>query len=105
MQDLKSKISTGYAIYAAFMNYLENETVSDTLMSNPDLNVFYEEYDKNYTQLEKTTEVPFIMIDTLLNSLRVIHDLESELFYRIGIHDGISIHNGDFVFQNLGGTE
>lgn len=105
MQYFSNEISTGYAVNAAFMSYVENETVTDILQNSPDWKVFREEYDKGYGILGKMLGESFPAVDSLLNNLRAMHDLESELFYRVGIHDGVSICNGNFILQNIGGAE
>lgn len=105
MHYLKNKISTGYAVNAAFMNYVENETAIDILQNNQEWKMFQEKYSNAYEALEKKLDSSFLMVEELINNLRAIHNLESELFYRIGIHDGVSYASGDFVFQNIGGAE
>lgn len=105
MHYLKDEISTGYAVNAAFVNYIENETVTDILQNNQDCKVFQEKYNNAYEALEEKLGSSFLIVEELINNLRAIHDLESELFYRIGIHDGVSYASGDFVFQNIGGAE
>lgn len=87
------------------MSYVENETVSDALMSNLDWKAFQEEYNKDYRKLEEIPGEAFPIVDSVINNLRAMHDLESEMFYRFGIHDGVSICNGNFIFQNVGGAE
>lgn len=105
MQYFSNEISTGYAVNAAFMSYVENETVTDILQNNQDWKAFREEYSKGYVALEKMLGESFQAVDSLLNNLRAMHDLESELFFRIGMRDGVSLCNGNFVYQNLGGSE
>lgn len=105
MHYLKDEISTGYAVNAAFVNYIENETVTDILRNNQECKVFQEKYNNDYEALEEKLGSSFLIVEELINNLRAIHDLESELFYRIGIHDGVSYASGDFVFQNIGGAE
>ena len=33
------------------------------------------------------------------------NELECELFYRIGIRDGVTYGNGSVILQNIGGSE
>lgn len=101
----KNEISTGHAINAVFMNYIENETVTDILQNNQKWKVFQEKYNNAYKTLEENLGSSFLIVEELINNLRAMHDVESELFYRIGIHDGVSYVSGDFIFQNIGGTE
>jgi len=105
MHYLKNEISTGYAVNAAFMNYVENETAIDILQNNQEWKMFREKYSNAYEALEEKLDSSFLIVEELINNLRAIHNLESELFYRIGIHDGVSYASGDFVFQNIGGAE
>lgn len=105
MHYLKNEISTGYAVNAAFMNYVENETAIDILQNNQEWKMFQEKYSNVYEALEEKLGSAFLVVEELINNLRAIHNLESELFYRIGIHDGVSYASGDFVFKNIGGVE
>lgn len=105
MNHLENEISTGYAINGAFMYYIDNEIVTNLLQNNSSYKALHEEYNKIYDQLLKILGKSFFKVDELLNNLRLIHELESELFYRIGIHNGISICKGDFITQNLSGAE
>lgn len=53
MQYFSNEISTGYAVNAAFMSYVENETVTDILQNTLDWKSFQEEYSKGYMAIEK----------------------------------------------------
>lgn len=86
------------------MNYVENETITDILQHNPDWKVLQEQYDKEYGILEKKLGESFQAVDSLLNSIRAMHNLESELFYRIGMRDGVSFTRGEVIMDNLGGA-
>lgn len=105
MHYLKNEISTGYAVNAAFMNYVENEMAIDILQNNQECKMFREKYTNAYEALEEKLGSSFLIVEELINNLRAMHNLESELFYRIGIRDGVSYASGDFVFQNIGGAE
>ena len=105
MHYLKNKISTGHAANAAFMNYIESETVTDILQNNQKWKVFQEKYNNAYEALGENLGSSFLIVEELINNLRAMHDIESELLYRMGIHDGVSYASGDFVFQNIGGAE
>lgn len=100
-----NKISTGYAVNAAFMSYLENETTLDTLQDNTNWKTFEEKYKKDYETLSGAMGKSFVMVERLLNELRAMNELECELFYRIGIRDGVAYGNGSVILQNIGGSE
>jgi len=104
MQYFGNEISTGYALNAAYMSYTENEAVTDILQNNADWEAFQEEYNENYRTLERMLGEAFPVVDSLLNSLRAMCDIESELFYRIGMRDGVSFTRGDVILDNLGGV-
>lgn len=84
MQYFSNEISTGYAVNAAFMSYVENETVTDILQNNQDWKAFREKYSNDYRYLEKMLGESFPAVDSLLNNLRAMHDLESEEVLLLG---------------------
>lgn len=86
------------------MNYVEKESIMGILQNNQYWKAFQQEYSQNYDNLEKMLGETFSVVDSLINNLRAMYNLESELFYRIGIRDGVSITHGDMILDNLGGV-
>lgn len=103
MHYFSNEISTGNAVNAAFRSYEDNTDIADILENNTDWATFQGKYNNAYEALSEKLGSSFLIVDDLLNNLRAMHELESELFYRIGIRDGAVLTRGNVILDNLGG--